>query len=638
MSIPVLQQVYDETRRLSIAGSGLAAGDFRLKKLVEPLQASAAKAPIFGKVAEAIKKVVEAPQDQSASALLELGTLTTAILYTQGETAATGTVTPIQTVNLGLPSANTSARVLKPLIEALTTTGAGRMELIKDAHERGAFKDLRLMRYAVAAIDDKYGEIGDFVAKQILPIYGKAIYPEVQAGYDPKGKGDDGRRLRLMHQLDPEATKPLVDAALEDGSKEVKLAAIACLEGRADAVEFLLAQVKAKAQDVRAAALQAISSIDTPEVIEVLKKALASGDAGLVATFVPKNPSAELKQFLVDEAKSQMQGLLDGTSKPTKAKAAAKAAAPKATGKDSLRSFYDLLQAFRGRTDAAAEEFLLECFARQADFLKLKAGYLDGSDLNERVAEMMLLSGSKGTLAKLVEAGPHVTPELIQYTFLAAAKTLKPAEVFDRFRPAFESAGGKSKATGLAAEVVIRLRAILSNIQQWHRHPPSLPDMIDLDDDDLSDLNATYLWEIGRNVTLDPRWLDEAVRVKYLTLMIELARPGHVELNKALAEEVDEALSKKTWNPPRTLDDVLEAMIDVSHPDLIPKFMAVMERVTKAAKDWWGIYFMTRLIPKMPAEAIEPLEAMIPQINEKLLDSFVGPLEALKQKHKPATA
>ncbi len=126
MSIPVLQQVYDETRRLSIAGSGLAAGDFRLKKLVEPLQASAAKAPVFGKVADdAIKKVVEAPQDQSANALLELGTLTTAILYTQGDTAATGTITPIQTVNLGLPTANTSARVLKPLIEALTTTGQG---------------------------------------------------------------------------------------------------------------------------------------------------------------------------------------------------------------------------------------------------------------------------------------------------------------------------------------------------------------------------------------------------------------------------------------------------------------------------------------------------------------------------------
>jgi hypothetical protein len=639
MSIPVLQQVYDETRRLSIAGSGLAAGDFRLKKLVEPLQASAAKAPVFGKVADAIKKVVEAQQDQSANALLELGTLTTAILYTQGDTAATGTITPIQTVNLGLPTANTSARVLKPLIEALTTTGAGRMELIKDAHERGAFKDLRLMRYAVAAIDDKYGEIGDFVAKQILPIYGRAIYPEVQAGYDPKGKGDDGRRLRLMHQLDPEATRPLVDAALEEGSKDVKLAAIACLEGRADAVEFLLEQVKAKAQDVRAAALQAISSIDTPEVIEVLKKALASGDVGRVAAFVPKNPSSELQKFVVEEARSQLQGLFADDTKPAKGKAAAKAAPSKTTaGKDPLRSFFDLLQAFRGRTDQAAEEFLLDCFARQNEFLKLKAGYLEGCDLNRRVAEMMLLSGSKRTLEKLVAAGPNVTLALIEYTFLAAGCTRTPAQVFDQFAAAFANRPtGKTKAAEEAQVLSIAIGEVLSNVVGWHRHPPYTPESLEDDDDDV-DGNATYLWEIGRKVELDPRWLDEAVKVDDLTLMIELARPGHAALNQALKAHVDAELAKKKWNPHHTLDDVLEAMIDIQHPDLLPKFLAVMERVTKATKDWWGVYFMTSLIPKMPPEAIEPLEAMIPQIDAKLIDSFVGPLEVLKRKHEPALA
>ncbi len=87
--------------------------------------------------------------------------------------------------------------------------------------------------------------------------------------------------------------------------------------------------------------------------------------------------------------------------------------------------------------------------------------------------------------------------------------------------------------------------------------------------------------------------------------MIELARPGHTALNQALKAQVDAELAKKKWNPHHTLDDVLEVMIDIQHPDLLPKFLAVMERVTKATKDWWGDYFMTRLIPKMPPEAIE---------------------------------
>ena len=38
MSIPALKQVYDETRRLAIAGSVVASGDFRLKKLVPALE------------------------------------------------------------------------------------------------------------------------------------------------------------------------------------------------------------------------------------------------------------------------------------------------------------------------------------------------------------------------------------------------------------------------------------------------------------------------------------------------------------------------------------------------------------------------------------------------------------------------
>ena len=47
---------------------------------------------------------------------------------------------------------------------------------------------------------------------------------------------------------------------------------------------------------------------------------------------------------------------------------------------------------------------------------------------------MMLLSGAKGTLAKRAEGGPNVSSGLIDYTFLAASKIRKPAQVFDLYR------------------------------------------------------------------------------------------------------------------------------------------------------------------------------------------------------------
>ena len=210
MSIPVLIQTYDEVRRLAIAGSVVAPGDFRLKKLVPPLEQAGQKAPVFAKVAEAVKRLVESNEQTSAAALLELATLVNSILYTQGETGVEGELTPLPTVELGRPRTQASARVLKPLQEALTTTGSGRLEIIRDGYERGAFHDLRLIAPALAALDDGYAEIADLVAHKILPLYGPAIVPELQANFDPRGRGGHVRRLLLMHRLDPEAARPYV--------------------------------------------------------------------------------------------------------------------------------------------------------------------------------------------------------------------------------------------------------------------------------------------------------------------------------------------------------------------------------------------------------------------------------------------
>ena len=260
MSIPVLKQTYDETRRLAVAGSVVASGDFRLKKLVPALEKAGKKAPVFAKVADAANRVIESNEKTSAKALLDLAMLVNAILYTQGETGAKGKLTPIETTELCRPKTQASARVLKPLQEALTTTGSGRFEIIRDAHRRGAFGDLRLIKPALAALDDTYSEISDYVATRVLPIYGRAIVPELKAKFDPKGRLGHARRLTLMHRLDPEGTRGLVQRTLEEGSKEVKIAAIGCLGDSPDDIPFLLEQAKARARDVRQAAFNGARS------------------------------------------------------------------------------------------------------------------------------------------------------------------------------------------------------------------------------------------------------------------------------------------------------------------------------------------------------------------------------------------
>src|SRR6516164_8278065 len=101
MSIPVLVQTYDEMRRLAIAGSAVAPGDFRLKKLVPQLEDAGRKAPVLAKVGAAVKRLAESNEKTSAAALLELTSLVSAILYTQGETGIDGELVPLKTSEVG---------------------------------------------------------------------------------------------------------------------------------------------------------------------------------------------------------------------------------------------------------------------------------------------------------------------------------------------------------------------------------------------------------------------------------------------------------------------------------------------------------------------------------------------------------
>lgn len=199
------------------------------KKLIAPLQKSGEKAPIFTKVAEAVQRVVDSNEQTSAAAILDLSSIVSSILYTQGATGADGDLTPIQP--LGFTGGRTflTARIIKPLLKALSTTGSGRLDTIRMAHQHGQFNDLRLIHPAMAAIDDGYREIGDYVTDSILPIYGKAILEDLKNSLDLKGKQGHARRLRLIHRLDPQQSKALIQTALDSGSKEVKVAAIECL-------------------------------------------------------------------------------------------------------------------------------------------------------------------------------------------------------------------------------------------------------------------------------------------------------------------------------------------------------------------------------------------------------------------------
>ncbi len=112
------------------------------------------------------------------------------------------------------------------------------------------------------------------IAEDVLPIYGNAIVPELQSQFSVKGHGGSARRLKLMHKLDPKTAREYVKKGLEEGSKDVRLAAIECLGTDEEDLSFLLDQVKAKAKEVRLACINGLGQMTHADAAQAVCKAV----------------------------------------------------------------------------------------------------------------------------------------------------------------------------------------------------------------------------------------------------------------------------------------------------------------------------------------------------------------------------
>jgi hypothetical protein len=582
MSIALVAEVYDEARRLAVAGSVVAPGDFRIKKLIAPLEQIGAKAPVFAKVAEAVKAVVDSTDKTSAQVLLDLTTLVSAILYTQGETGIAGDLQPIETTDLGLTATQTSARVLKPLLEALSTTGSGRIEVIKDALERGLFRDLRLIQPAVAAIDDVYPDIAELICDKILPLYGKAILPALRSSFDIKGRAGHPRRLRLMHQLDQVGSRDLVKQALEEGSKEVKVAAIECLGQERDDLSYLLEQASAKAQEVRQAAYRALAHYDDDAVIAVLRKAFDGKDLVIAADSLRRSPSEKLLTFIrsrIDEDFKELPKTKDRREISTK-----------------VGRLTQMLECLLGRTDKASEGLILNIFADRAALTKIKGATLSGADLNSAVVRLMA-QGTPRMAAALV--GSHAELDVGELTvcFAAARRSFPADKVYTTFSPYLSSAADKKandKRTAIASQLDLRYRA----------------------------------GGVEEGAPLDPRWLDTAVAVRDVELVARLIRPGHAAANRLLLQTFSEKL--KSAKNIHDCHEVVAAMASAQHPDATDAAITLIEKFNDKTA-YYG-YYLGHFIVNLPKSALPRLEALIPKLHERIADVLLVYIQQLREK------
>lgn len=417
MSIEVLFDLQLEVRRLFIAGSGVAADDIRLKKMLPQLHKLGEAAPVFQRVALAVQQVVEPPagtdSGSAASRLLELGTLLSSILYTQGKTDIPSERTTLAGTDSTLPT-SIPYRKIKPVLEALTTKGSGRLEIISQAYEEGLFNDFRLLAPAVAALDDSYSEFADFVFRKVIPSWGTEALPALHRQLNLQGGKGDARRLQLIHAQGGSELRELYLKAVSVGAPEVRAQAVELLGHYREFEELVIEHADDKRKEVRQAAYMALARLGTAAATERLYRVLLSKDRELAIEPIRLCAASWLTGQVIDHVEQLVDKLKSADASQLK---------------ETAHQLHIALQCLADKREEPVR-LLLQSLLSSDDFL------VKGTeDAQETAARLLLdLQMPEADQFALTLRQAHER-RFIAYSFRAALRTLAPSVIYDLYAP-----------------------------------------------------------------------------------------------------------------------------------------------------------------------------------------------------------
>ncbi|WP_048747431.1 HEAT repeat domain-containing protein [Capnocytophaga ochracea] len=313
-----LYDLQQELNRLFIAGSKFAKNDPRLQKYIPVLKKLGEKAPVFNKLAQEVEALLQAESQQSAEKLLSVSTLLYSVLYTQGVTIQAEATKALQEPNVSIADVNTtySYLQLKPVLQALTQSNSGRLEVLKDAFERGIFKDSRTFGYLSYALADKYTELADYVLQTIIPTCGQAMLPFLLSDFRLEDKTENVRRLQLLYQLKYAQMDSLIDKVFAEDLPNLQAEAIDILVEKKDekTEDFIISLASDKNKVVRGAAYKALAKLGTKRSIDKLYELYSTnkqkGNAELLANAIATVPLPSHYQPFVQKVRERFEALL----------------------------------------------------------------------------------------------------------------------------------------------------------------------------------------------------------------------------------------------------------------------------------------------------------------------------------------
>ena len=265
-----LQSLYDLKDRLehcAIAGTSLITEDFRLKRAMDAFSPLAAASPVFARIKAGCDALLCAPAEQRGAALLDVLGLVDAVVYTQGSSGVQGEPVPVP--ESGFPFLDIPYRALSALKDALTGTGGGRMAVISQFREEHPeyFSDRRVVEYTVRALGSSYSERAE-LAETVLKEFGESIVPLLKDGFQPDGRTEMVRRVRVVANIRGGEENEWYKSVLPESKKAVREAIITALGYAQDNTALLLELCRSEKGTVREAAMKSLACMDSPEARE----------------------------------------------------------------------------------------------------------------------------------------------------------------------------------------------------------------------------------------------------------------------------------------------------------------------------------------------------------------------------------
>ncbi len=258
--------------RLLAAGATAASGNENLSRRGKSLRNLGEKVAALKPVADAVGKVLEAPAKQIGHAFLDLLTMARQLRTSLSSVGVEGTLAPVSAS--GPWHTPLHVRDLTPLHGCLAGSGSGREEVLKDAIQRKATADLRLLSPLLDAIEDNYAPLSDLVTEQALPALGVGVLPEVETRLKiTDGKIPDARRLGLICKLNPERGLELCRQAIKTGSIALRVKALELLPDishKDEAEKTGLELYQDKSAEVRVAAILALRHAKSKEALAAI--------------------------------------------------------------------------------------------------------------------------------------------------------------------------------------------------------------------------------------------------------------------------------------------------------------------------------------------------------------------------------